>query len=219
MPGLVIFDCDGVLIDSEFLACRVEAEVLGELGFPISPDEITAQFSGLSDSSMRRGLEERFDRPLPDHFEDLARERSRQVFERELEAIAGVADAVAAIDAPKCVASSSHPERLRHSLSLVGLLDAFTPFVFSAVEVKRGKPAPDLFLHAAARCGVDPGRCTVVEDSRFGVEAARAAGMRVLGFVGGRHCGPGRADELHRAGAHHVFRDMAELSPLLAAGA
>jgi HAD superfamily hydrolase (TIGR01509 family) len=215
MSALVIFDCDGVLIDSEYLAARVESQLLTELGMPLTPAEITGHFSGLSEASMREGLETMFDRPLPADFEDTARARMESVFERELEAIVGVAEAVAAIDAPKCVASSSDPERLRHTLGLVGLFDAFAPRIFSAVEVRRGKPAPDLFLHAAARCGVAPEHCTVIEDSRFGVEAARAAGMRALGFVGGRHCGPDRADQLHAAGAHRVFGDMAELAALL----
>jgi HAD superfamily hydrolase (TIGR01509 family) len=212
---LVVFDCDGVLIDSEFLAARVESEVLAELGFTLSPAEITARYSGLSDLSMRRGLEALFGCSLPEDFEERSRRRTRSVFERELRAMEGAAEAIRGIGSRVCVASSSEPERLRHSLELVGLLDAFAPHVYSAVEVERGKPAPDLFLHAAARCGAEPVRCTVIEDSRFGVEAARAAGMRALGFVGGRHCGPDRRRQLLEAGAELVFDRMDELLALL----
>ncbi len=214
-PELVIFDCDGVLIDSEALSLPVEAAVLAEHGFAISVDEIRERYIGHSLASMFADLEKRFGRPMPDGFETMLRQRIEALFEVELAATEGVAALVDALDCGKCVASSSLPARLKHTLSLVGLYDKFAPHIFSSSQVQRGKPAPDLFLYAAERMGVAPSRCLVVEDSVAGVQAARAAGMTVLGFCGGGHCGEGHGDRLRREGAAASFAGMAALRAVL----
>jgi HAD superfamily hydrolase (TIGR01509 family) len=214
-PDLVIFDCDGVLIDSEALSLPVEATVLAEHGFAITADEIRERYVGHSLASMFADLEKRFARPMPDGFEAMLRQRIEALFEAELAAMEGVAALVDALDCRKCVASSSLPARLTHTLSLVGLYEKFAPHIFSSSQVARGKPAPDLFLFAAERMGIAPARCLVIEDSVAGVQAARAAGMTVLGFCGGGHCGEGHGEQLRREGASSSFDGMAALAAVL----
>ena len=214
---LVIFDCDGVLIDSESIACRVDAACLTEAGFPTIADEVRSRYVGIGTSAMFADLEARHGRPLPPGFSDLIHDRLAAAFEAELAAVQGMADIVAALPCRICVASSSSPERLRHSLGLVGLYDRFAPHVFSGTQVTRGKPAPDLFLFAAAQMEVSPQRCVVVEDSLAGVRAAVAAGMRVIGFTAGDHCLPGHGVRLQEAGAFAVAADSRALSSLLPA--
>jgi HAD superfamily hydrolase (TIGR01509 family) len=216
-PSLVIFDCDGVLVDSEVIACRVDAECLTEAGFPTTAAYIQEHFVGVSSRTMFEQLEKTHGRPLPGNFPAVLRERLHAAFDRELEPIAGVADLLPALGIKTCVASSSQPERLRHTLGLTGLWAHFDPHVFSATMVANGKPAPDLFLYAAERMGAAPDDCVVVEDSAAGVTAGVAAGMRVLGFAGGSHCGAAHADRLRAAGAHAVFDDMRRLPGMLAA--
>lgn len=213
--GLVVFDCDGVLVDSEVIACRVEAEVLTAIGFPHSFEDVRRDYVGLGAASVRRLIEERFGRAVPEDFRARSLAAALEAFERELRPIPGIAEAVAALSGPRCVASSSDPARIRRSLELTGLLDAFDPHLFSATMVEHGKPAPDLFLHAAGEMGVPPSRCVVVEDSVPGVQAARAAGMTVLGFHGGSHCDSDHREKLARAGADRLFADMRELHDLL----
>ncbi len=184
---LLIFDCDGVLVDSEVLACRIDAEVLTRLGIPYTADEIMAQFVGGSLKDMMARIEADRGCRLP---ADFAAELNRALFARfetDLRPIAGVREAVLSLAMPRCVASSSSPDRIALSLRVTGLDDLFDR-TFSAAQVPRGKPAPDLFLHAAAQMGQVPGDCVVIEDSLFGVQAARQAGMRVIGFTGGGHC-------------------------------
>lgn len=207
---LVIFDCDGVLVDSERLAVRVEAVVLAELGWPLTESEIVERFMGRSSRDMTTAIEKHLGRPLPDGCEERLQDLYHQAFEAELTAVEGVVDALDLIARPTCVASSSSHSRLRHTLALTGLYQRFEGRIYSATEVEHGKPAPDLFLHAARRMGVDPSRCVVVEDSRYGVQAARAAGMRAFGYSGGltpAHWleGPGTV----------VFDDMRKLPALL----
>ena len=216
-PALIIFDCDGVLIDSELIACRVDAECLTEIGFPTTAAFIQTEFVGLSSRMMFERLERDHGRKLPEDFPAALQRRLAAAFDDELQAMAGVADVLPAFGIRKCVASSSHPERLRHTLGLTGLWPHFDPHVFSASMVRNGKPAPDLFLYAAAKMGVAPRDCAVIEDSRAGVAAGRAAGMRVLGFAGGSHCGSEHATTLREAGADIVFNDMRRLPELLAA--
>jgi HAD superfamily hydrolase (TIGR01509 family) len=160
-------------------------------------------------------LEPRYGR-LPADFADRRRRRLWPLFESELRAIPGVIAVIDALTCKMCVASSGRPDRLRHALSLVGLYDRFQPNIFSAVEVARGKPAPDLFLYAPERMVVTPARCVVIEDSLPGVTAAVAAGMTVIGFVGASHCRPGDAGRLAAHGAVAVIDDMAQLPPILA---
>lgn len=216
-PGLVIFDCDGVLVDSEVIACRTDAACLAAFGIAISAEEIMGRYVGISLAGMLADLSQRFGRPLPPDLADTLRRRTLAAFDAELTAIPGVMEALTSVQVPVCVASSSEPARIRHSLALVGLLERFEPHIFSAVQVERGKPAPDLFRFAAERMGVPAGECVVIEDSIAGVQAARAAGMRVFGFTGGSHCRPGDDGRLRAAGADAVFADMRDLPGLLAA--
>jgi HAD superfamily hydrolase (TIGR01509 family) len=216
-PSLVIFDCDGVLIDSELIACRVDAECLTEIGVPTTAKFIQENFVGVSSRVMFERVERDHGRSLPADFPAMLQQRLSAAFDDELEAIAGVADMLPALGVKACVASSSQPERLRHTLGVTGLWQHFEPHVFSAAMVRNGKPAPDLFLYAAEKMGMRPPDCVVVEDSRAGVAAGRAAGMRVLGFTGGGHCAPDHGARLREAGADAVFADMRKLPELLAA--
>jgi HAD superfamily hydrolase (TIGR01509 family) len=215
-PGLVIFDCDGVLIDSELLCCQAEAACFAELGIDVPVATILTRYVGISLLAMVAELQR--EHALPADIADRLRSRTAAAMATELRAIDGIADVLADLPMPVCVASGSEPERLAYSLGLVGLAERFAPHVFSATQVARGKPAPDLFLFAAAQMGVAPTECTVIEDSVHGVHAATAAGMRALGFTGGSHCGPGHADRLRAAGAAAVFPDMRRLPGLLIAG-
>src|SRR6266478_3911915 len=196
MPfDLVIFDCDGVLIDSELLSIRADQECLAECGIELSIEEILERYTGISFAAVVADLEARHGR-LPADFADRRRRRLWPLFDSELQGIPGVSAVIDALTCKACVASSGRPDRLRHTLSLVGLYDRFHPNIFSAVEVARGKPAPDLFLHAAQRMAVSPARCVVIEDSLPGVTAAVAAGMTTIGFIGASHCRPGDAARL-----------------------
>ena len=207
---LLIFDCDGVLVDSEPLACRVDEEVLGGLGFPITAEDIRRRYIGKSLKDMIAGIEAEHGRRLPEDFGVRLNATLLERFRSELQPIAGVRDAVLALPARRCVASSSLPERIALSLMVTGLIDLFD-HRFSSAQVARGKPAPDLFLFAADRMGAPPQDCIVIEDSVYGVEAARAAGMRVIGFTGGGHCGPEHGDALQARGADAVIGTMGQL--------
>ena len=214
-PGLVIFDCDGVLIDSELIGARVEAEELARLGMSISEPEILARFLGMTAKEMYCTLEIEHGMTLPPDFAAHVQARIDAAFEQELQAIPGIHEALDRLAVSACVASSSTLARLRHSLGLAGLYERFAPHVFSAEQVARGKPAPDLFLYAAAQMACAPAACVVIEDSVSGVRAAVAAGMRVWGFVGGGHCPPGHDARLRDAGAQGVFERMPDLAGLL----
>jgi HAD superfamily hydrolase (TIGR01509 family) len=185
---LLIFDCDGVLVDSERLAVRIDTRLLRELGWEVTEAEVVERFLGRSDADFFAEIEARFGLHLSQSWRDEYARIYRTVFEAELRPVEGI---VAALDelermsVPTCVASSGTHEKIRHSLGTTGLLDRFEGRIFSATEVPCGKPAPDLFLHAAKRLGAPTDACAVVEDSRSGVEAARAAGMLAFGFAGG----------------------------------
>ncbi|WP_069467527.1 HAD family hydrolase [Actinacidiphila rubida] len=207
---LVIFDCDGVLVDSEKIAVKIDVLMLADLGWPMSEDEVVERFVGRSYADMARAIGEHLGRPLPDGWDAPYRRSYREAFERELTPVDGVVEALDALTLPSCVASSTSHEGLRHTLGLTGLYERFDGRIFSAAEVARGKPAPDLFLHAARSLGVEPRRCVVVEDSRYGVEAARAAGMRAFGYCGGLTPG-----EWLRGDDTVVFDDMRELVGLI----
>jgi HAD superfamily hydrolase (TIGR01509 family) len=182
---LVIFDCDGVLVDSERLAIKVDVEMLHELGWPLSEAEVIERFVGRSDRDTQAAIEAQLGRKLPAGWAEQVTRRYRQVFDTELVPVPGVPEALDRISLPTCVASSATHEHLRYTLGLTGLYERFAGRIFSATDVAAGKPAPDLFLHAAEQMGAAPAGCVVVEDSRSGVQAARAAGMRVLAFAGG----------------------------------
>jgi HAD superfamily hydrolase (TIGR01509 family) len=213
---LVIFDCDGVLVDSEVISSRAHAQTLTQHGYPITEDQVLVRFLGVSDREAQLIVEAETGRKLPDDFDAQMKAAALAFYADELKPIAYIAEAVQAIALPRCVASSGTPEKIHHGLVYTGLYDLFAPHVFSATQVARGKPAPDLFLFAAERMKVPPARCLVIEDSVAGVTGAREAGMTVLGFHGGSHCGAGHAETLRTAGAIETFDDMRGLPDLIA---
>ena len=212
---LVIFDCDGVLVDSEALACVVHADVLTAHGYAITSAQVHARFLGRSSREARAEVESEMGRVLPDAYTAQLKSTIDRVFGEHLTAVPGIAEALARLTLPVCVASSGTPTRIVSSLTSTGLLERFAPNLFSASQVQKGKPAPDLFLFAAAQMGAAPARCVVIEDSVPGVIGAKAAGMTVLGFHGGAHCGPDTAAALTAAGAHATFNDMRLLPGLV----
>jgi phosphoglycolate phosphatase len=209
---LAIFDCDGVLVDSEPLANRVFTEALNEIGLPATYEEVCRDFTGLSLPRCIELVENRLQEPLPAGFTEKLQERTFAAFRRELQPVPGILEALSRISMPLCVASSGDHEKMRLTLGLTGLLPYFEGRMFSAMDVDRGKPYPDLFLHAAAEMGARPGRCAVVEDSLPGVQAAVAAGMTAFAYAGRAAARP-----LGDAGAT-VFEEMAALPGLLEAG-
>ena len=216
-PGLVIFDCDGVLVDSEPISIALLIELIVEAGGMMTEDVAYERFLGRSMASISDTLSQEFGLDVRD--EHLANMRAGlyQRFRRELQPIAGVRRVLEALRIPRCVASSSQLERIRLSLSVTGLLELLDPHIYSASMVKRGKPAPDLFLHASREMAVAPADCVVVEDSPAGIAAARRAGMRVFGFVGGAHArSMDLAGALAELGPDAIFDDMRQLPGLLA---
>ena len=217
MPdSLTIFDCDGVLIDSELIALTVISLMMGERGHPMDVAACQLAFMGMHNADIIRAMEARLGHALPADEGATMRARMIERLERELRPVRGVADALARLHGPRCVASSSDRERIGLTLRLTGLDAFFGDHIFSGTEVARGKPAPDLFLHAARAMGVAPARCVVVEDAVAGVRAGVAAGMPVVGFTGGSHTDPGHAERLRKAGALLVIGTMADLPDALA---
>jgi HAD superfamily hydrolase (TIGR01509 family) len=212
---LLVFDCDGVLIDSEIITSHAHARALGELGFAITAEDIVRRFTGMPDTAMYPALEAEWGKPLPADYDTRFKADVIARYASELRAIDGVHAALDALPWRRCVASSSTPGKLRAGLGAVGLYDYFAPHIFSATQVARGKPWPDLFQFAAEQMNAVPAECLVIEDSVAGVEAALAAGMPVIGFAGGSHCGPGWADKLLAAGADGVFDDMRALPAIV----
>jgi HAD superfamily hydrolase (TIGR01509 family) len=212
---LIIFDCDGVLVDSEIISCRAHAATLTRHGYPITEDQVFDRFLGRSMRQATLEVEAELGRSLPDDFHTQVYAEIFREFATSLQATPHIVKALAAITLPVCVASSGPPEKISASLNRVGLYDRFSPHIFSAVQVQHGKPAPDLFLFAAEQMSVSPARCLVIEDSVSGIAAALAAGMAVLGYHGGSHCRPGHADTLRAAGAAVTFDDMRELPDLI----
>ena len=208
---LVIFDCDGVLVDSERLAVRVDVRILVELGWVLNEQEMIDRFVGRSHEFFVAEVEAHLGRRLPPDWEDPFQHLYRDVFAAELTPVDGVVETIDQITLPMCIASSGSHEKMRYTLGITGLYDRFAGRIFSVSEVARGKPAPDLFLHAAARMGAYPPACVVVEDSCYGVEAARAAGMLAIGFAGGL-----TAAEHLQGPRTLVFSDMRKLPSLLA---
>jgi HAD superfamily hydrolase (TIGR01509 family) len=214
VPELVIFDCDGVLVDSERLTVGVEARLLTELGWPHTVEQVVERWMGRTSSYQLGEIEARLGREAMLSFDARSGEELLQAFERELRAVEGIEQVVERLQAAgisTCVASSGTHKKMRHTLGLTGLYDIFEGRIYSATEVAHGKPAPDLFLHAARQMGVRPSGCVVVEDSVYGVRAARAAGMTAYGFAGGLT----PAEALVAEGAV-VFHEMAELVDVLA---
>jgi HAD superfamily hydrolase (TIGR01509 family) len=220
MISAVIFDCDGVLVDSEIIAREVEIAVLGEIGLHYDPHEFTIKFMGRSSTAFYALLDadgrERLGRPIADEIQGPIRSRYAKAVDERLAEVPGALRAVAALRHAKAVASSSTVRGLGIKLRRTGLWDHFAPHVYSGEHVPHAKPAPDLFLHAAKALGVEPAQCLVIEDSVNGVLAARAAGMRVWGFRGGAHMTDRIAAHLTEAGAERIVKDWAEAEELFA---
>jgi HAD superfamily hydrolase (TIGR01509 family) len=213
---LLIYDCDGTLIDSETIAGEeVHREIAG-FGFAYTLDEYNAAFTGVPAARTWEMLAIERGEPFPEGTRERVDARIHRRFEEELQLVEGVREAIARMPMPHCVASSTPLPQLRKNLAQVGLIHMFDPNVFSASQVKRGKPAPDVFLHAASQMGHDPADCVVIEDSVNGVLAARRAGMRVIGFTGAGHAFDGLADRLMNAGALMIAPHMDEVPDMVA---
>lgn len=215
-PDLIVFDCDGVLVDTEVLQVQIESRVVTGLGWSMEPDEVVRRWMGRAASVQHDDIAARLGEEAAVRHEELSRREIREAFDRDLVEVEGISALLDVLDAagvPTCVASSGSHDRMRLTLGITGLADRFAGRIFSALEVEHGKPAPDLFLHAAAQMGVDPSGCVVLEDSAYGVQAGVAAGMRVLGY------GSGLADPttLRDAGAE-VFTHMSDVPALLGLG-
>ncbi|RBL87603.1 phosphoglycolate phosphatase [Streptomyces cavourensis] len=218
VPRLVIFDCDGVLIDSEIIAARAQSRALAEHGIAITPQEAARRFAGIPDADMWQTLQDENARVLPEDFPRQYADRLQDTFRQELRALPGVRETLAALrerGIEFCVASSSTPPKLEAALKLVGLWDAFAPHVFSTAQVAHGKPAPDVFLFAARQMRAAILDCVVVEDSVPGVRAARAARMRAVGYVGASHNGPDQRQRLLDEGAFEVIDDLRRLTDII----
>jgi HAD superfamily hydrolase (TIGR01509 family) len=214
---LFIFDCNGVLVDSESLVSNVAAQELTRAGFAVSPDIIARFFTGRRPSDMLTDIEAATQRQLPPNFGAILANATMRRLRSELRSTSHVEHALTWLRGPKCVASSSPIDRIRTSLECTGLLRFFDPYLFSAADVPRGKPAPDLFLYVAAKMRVAPADCIVVEDSPAGIAAAHAAGMIPIGFIGGSHTGPTLGANLTSAGARAVIADMRALKSTVVA--
>jgi HAD superfamily hydrolase (TIGR01509 family) len=213
--GLVIFDFDGVLVDSELLAARGYKSAFEEIGLEI-PAGIMDDAIGLKQDDIFARIEAEAGRPIPAGVSERLWARTREIFEAELESTAGLSDFLDHLTHARCIASSSDVERIRFSLRVTGLERYFGDAVFSTHLVTHGKPAPDIFLYAARRMGVEPGRCVVIEDSEPGVRGAVAAGMRAIGFLGGAHIRDGHGETLREAGAGFLATNWTEVARLLA---
>jgi HAD superfamily hydrolase (TIGR01509 family) len=207
---LVIFDCDGVLVDSELITNRVFAAMLNELGLPVTVEYLFEHFVGRSMQHCWREVAAMLGKEVPPALREQFQLRTLAALRAEVEPVRGVAALLDSLQVPYCVASSGSHDKMAATLGTTGLLPRFANRIFSATEVAHGKPAPDIFLYAAARCGVDATACAVVEDSPAGVAAGVAAGMRVYGYSAFTP-----QQRLRAAGAHHTFDDMARLPELL----
>lgn len=216
MQMLIIFDCDGVLIDSEHIAAKLEAKAANSLGHPITEDEILEQFVGKPSRFIWEKVSKELGAPLPDGFLERHKKELEDAFSRELLPIRGVKDVIEKCAFQKCVASSTEKSKLIQNLKTTGLLGAFGQNVFSASQVERAKPFPDLFLFAAKTMGFEPKDCLVIEDSVAGVCAARAANMEVIGFLGASHIKIGHKEKLLENGAKTVFDNMESLNQIIA---
>lgn len=217
---LIIFDCDGVLLDSELLVCSMVSEELTSLGYAITPAQVVERFAGRPEPEILALIAEDWGRPVPGAYRQAMTRRIEHAFTSELKAIPGVAATLARIRIPICVASSSAPAKLKLGLSFVSLYEYFAPDpgapnIVSAAYVAHGKPSPDVFVYAAGSMRTPVHCCLVLEDSLPGVRAARAAGMRVFGFTGGSHCPPDHAERLLEAGAERVLAAIEELEEAL----
>jgi HAD superfamily hydrolase (TIGR01509 family) len=208
---LLIFDCDGVLVDSELLANEALAELMSALGHPMTTEQAIQIFSGLRLRDVLESAKALLSFPIPADLGAAAGQRLFERFRRELKPVKGVRDALDMLPYPRCVASSSSRERLDLSIEVTGLKGLFGDNVFSADQVQHGKPAPDLYLFAARSLGVIPANCIVIEDSTLGIQAAVSAGMKTVGFSGASHATVELAQRLKEAGANIVIAAMSDL--------
>ncbi len=216
---LIIFDCDGTLMDSELLVAEVEVEALAENGLTMSAKEFSQRFAGVSSKLVKREIESELGRSLPDDFISKVKAKIKERLWREVKVMPGAHDVLDMLDQPRCICSNADMEKLKIELTKGELWDRFRPYIFSAYEIpnQEKKPKPGLFLHAAKEFGVEPGSCAVIEDSIPGVLAGKAAGMRVIGFTGGAHTHQGHADMLTDAGAETVVRRLVEIPAIIEA--
>lgn len=212
---LLIFDCDGVLIESEILATQCEVKALNQLGCPVTLEEYIEFAVGYHSVEIEKNLKERFDFEIPNTFWDEMNLCQKELFEKELKTVEGVRGVLQTINIPKCVASNSNAERLHRTLKITKLFSFFEGNIFSAEIVKKKKPEPDIFLYAAEKMGVNPSNCLVIEDSLAGIQAALAAKMAVFAFCGGRHITNRFRSKVAEAGAHQIFERMEDLPALL----
>lgn len=212
---MIIFDCDGVLVDSEIISNKVDSDLFATIGYAITPDQMIRRFIGMTKRAIWQAVADEHGIAFPEALFDQANARIVALYATDLRPIPGVAAAAKAVGA-RAVASSSEMPKLRLALQVTGLLPLFDPAVFSASQVAKGKPAPDVFLFAAAQCGVQPKDCIVVEDSPAGVQAGLAAGMRVIGFTGGAHSYPGHDARLLSEGAERIVTHMDHLAAAIA---
>lgn len=216
---LVIFDCDGVLVESEYLAARIEAKLLTDAGYPVDAHTMTERFSGLTFKDTLLQIEQEADVPLSASLLTQVNKLIDLALETELEAVDGAERTLRRIKLPKCICSNSSSDRLGISLGRTGLYRLFEPHIFAAHEVgtKKGKPDPNVFLFAAKRFNAEPQATVVIEDSVHGVAAAVKAGMRVIGFTGGMHTYPGHGDQLIEAGAETVVARFVDIPGVIEA--
>jgi HAD superfamily hydrolase (TIGR01509 family) len=214
---LVIFDCDGVLVDSEPLAAEAYERVYAKHGMSGVGADIIAQCIGMKQADIIVKIRELTGHQFPDHAHDDIWAETKRLFTEKLAETEGLRHFLEGLPVARCVASSSSLERIHHSLGITGLAPFFGEAIFSSSMVKRGKPAPDIFLHAAEKMGADPSRCIVIEDSPLGVEGAVAAGMTALGYTGGGHTYAGHGDRLKSHGAAAACADWNAVRRELAA--
>lgn len=214
IPRLVLLDCDGVLVDSEAIAGRILAAELSAMGWSVSADDCRRRFTGRTMADVRAAAEAELGRALPPDFETTLKTRDEAAFRAELRAVPGAAEMLRTLPCAKAVASSGSLAKMRFTLGLTGLLPLVEPHLFSAEMVARGKPAPDLFLHAAAVMNAPPDTCLVIEDSPAGVLAARAAGMAVFGFTGASHMDDEARERLRAAGPDRLIGSFAALGKM-----
>jgi HAD superfamily hydrolase (TIGR01509 family) len=216
---LLVFDCDGVIVDSEIIAAAVDAELLSEDGYEITAAEVNRRFAGMTSREIAAVIQGEIGRPLPDSFFERAKAEIDQRLAAGVQAMAGINEVLDRLDDPRCLCSNSASERIEISLKKTLLFDRFAPYIFSAVEVgtREPKPSPNVYRYALDQFRAAPREAVVIEDSVPGVIAARAAGTRVVGFTGGSHTFPGHADLLTDAGAETVIRRLADLPAVVEA--
>ena len=213
---VLIFDCDGVLIDSPALGTQAEADCYSDVGISMTREFAMERFAGMSDADAIRILETETGLKLPTDMQDKIDARKRELFATQLTAVEGVQVALESLNhVPSCVASSSSVAMLEYTLRLTGLYTYFNPRIYSAQMVRCGKPQPDLFLYAAKQMNAKPDHCVIIEDSVAGVQAGKAAGSYVIGFTGGSHCDHSHGSRLLDAGADLILRSMSKLPAIL----